>query len=113
MDRDEGLQGERTALSWRRTGLALLVGSLVLGRLTLERSGPVAVVVIGIAAVVVLWAMVDAFRHGRMALVSPVDERFSSLLRDGRLPRSEERRVGKGWRARWSREHGSRRRLVA
>lgn len=86
MHRDEGLQAERTALSWRRTGLALLVGSLVLGRLTLERSGPVAVVVIGIAAVVVLWAMVDAFRHGRMALVSPVDARFSSLLRDGRLP---------------------------
>ena len=86
MNRDEGLQGERTALSWRRTGLALLVGSLVLGRLTLERSGPVTVVVIGIAAVVVLWAMVDAFRQGRMALVSPVDERFSSLLRDGRLP---------------------------
>src|SRR5699024_600037 len=86
MDRDEGLQGERTALSWRRTGLALLVRSLVLGRLTLERSGPVVVVVIGIAAVVVLWPMVDAFRHGRMALVSPCCERFSYLRRDGGLP---------------------------
>lgn len=54
--RDPGLQGERTALAWTRTALALLVNALLLTRAGLvHRSSPVAVVgavLLGIALLV-------------------------------------------------------------
>ena len=37
---DAGLQSERTALSWQRTTLAFVVGSLVAARLLAEAIGP-------------------------------------------------------------------------
>lgn len=36
---DRGLQPERTALAWQRTALALLIGSLIAGRILLELLG--------------------------------------------------------------------------
>ncbi|MEV1294307.1 DUF202 domain-containing protein [Pseudonocardia sp. NPDC049635] len=39
---DPGLQLERTALAWRRTGLAVLVGGVVGARLLLPEVGPAA-----------------------------------------------------------------------
>ncbi len=42
LPRDPGLQPERTALAWQRSGLALAGASVVLARLTLETAGVVA-----------------------------------------------------------------------
>lgn len=86
MNRDSGLQAERTALSWRRTGLSLLIGALILCRLAVEHGGSLAVVLIVIGIAIAAWSVIGAFRRGRMALVSAVDPHFRSLLRDGRLP---------------------------
>lgn len=41
---------ERTALAWQRTALALVVAAAVVGRLTLEELGPLALVGGGLAA---------------------------------------------------------------
>ncbi|WP_433273701.1 DUF202 domain-containing protein [Actinosynnema sp. CS-041913] len=38
------MQNERTALAWQRTALAMIAGSAVLTRLTVDRVGPLALV---------------------------------------------------------------------
>ena len=48
---DIGLQPERTALAWRRTGLALLAGSLIATRVLPELLGPWAAL-LGFAGVI-------------------------------------------------------------
>lgn len=57
--RDPGVQPERTELSWRRTLLALAVGSLVSVRVLADVLGDWAVVtgLGGLAAAAVLWAV--------------------------------------------------------
>lgn len=69
---DPGLQPERTALAWRRTALALFVGSLVAMRILPEVLGGWAVV-LGLAGVIaaggLLWAVHRRYRtHHRMLL---------------------------------------------
>jgi putative membrane protein len=76
---------ERTALAWRRTGLALLVGALTIGRLTLDPLGPVVVLPTVIAASLACWVLVEALRARRMARPHP-DQPGFSVLADGRLP---------------------------
>lgn len=82
--RDPGMQQERTTLAWRRTGLALLVGALTIGRLTLEVLGPVVVVATVFSVALALHVVADSLRRGRLAHAHPDDPRFS-VLRDGRV----------------------------
>lgn len=83
--RDPGMQQERTALAWRRTGLALVVAAVTIGRLTLEALGPVVVVATVIVAVLAGWVVVHALRARRLA-TRPDGEPAFSVLADGRLP---------------------------
>ncbi|HEY9411246.1 MAG TPA: DUF202 domain-containing protein [Jiangellaceae bacterium] len=80
---DAGAQNERTSLAWTRTGLALLVASLLAGRFAAARLGPVAVVAGAIAAgtvVAVLYLARRRYRVGHAALHG------GAPLPDGRLP---------------------------
>jgi putative membrane protein len=76
---------ERTALAWRRAGLALVVAALTIGRLSLDTLGPavVAPTVIGVA--MACWVLVVSLRARRMARPHP-DQPAFSVLADGRLP---------------------------
>ena len=76
---------ERTALAWRRTGLALLVGALPIGRISLSALGPVVVVPTVIAVSLAGWVVVAALRARRMTRLHP-DQPAFSVLADGRLP---------------------------
>lgn len=84
-ERDPGAQQERTALAWRRTGLALVVAAVTIGRLTLDSLGPVVVVPTAIVAVLAGWVVVTALRARRLARPHPGEPSFS-VLADGRLP---------------------------
>jgi putative membrane protein len=69
---DPGLQPERTALAWRRTGLALFAGSLVATRILPELLGAWAALV-GLAGVVASAALLYAIhrryhRHHRQLM---------------------------------------------
>lgn len=70
-----GAAPERTTLAWRRTGLALLVASLTIARLTLDAVGPVLAVPAAATAVLALWVVLEARRA-----------RHGVTLLDGRLP---------------------------
>ncbi|MDQ2584984.1 DUF202 domain-containing protein [Saccharothrix yanglingensis] len=61
--RDPGLQPERTALAWRRTGLSLVVGSLVVVRLVDAPVGPW-LGGVGLAVTGALW--IAGERRGRV-----------------------------------------------
>lgn len=58
---------ERTALAWTRTGLAVLVASLIVARLTLERLGPVSVVMAALGPVVTVAIVVSSRRRFQAA----------------------------------------------
>jgi hypothetical protein len=62
---DPGLQPERTALAWRRTGLALTVGSLIGLRVLPELLGPAAYALAGIGVVASLAVLGAAHRRYR------------------------------------------------
>lgn len=72
-------------LAWRRTGLALVVGSLTIGRLTLATFGPAVVVPTAVGVVLAGWVLVVAMRVRRFARPHP-DEPAFSVLADGHLP---------------------------
>jgi len=63
---DPGLQPERTALAWRRTALALMVGPVVAARLLVPGLGAVAAVAAGAGLALGVYVAVSAARrHGR------------------------------------------------
>lgn len=76
---------ERTTLAWRRTGLALLVGALTIGRLTLDTLGPAVVVPTVLGVVLAGWVVAVSLRSRRLARVH-LDQPAFSVLADGRLP---------------------------
>lgn len=82
-----GLQPERTALSWRRTGLALLGGSLLLARVLAEVSVPLALTVgaLGLlASIAILVAVERRYRSHHLRLTAAGGQRVT--LAGGALP---------------------------
>ncbi len=82
---DVGLQPERTALAWRRTGLALLGGSLVAGRILPEVLGAWTValgligeIVASLLLVTIGWRYRTHYRHLSAGSQTPA-------VTDGRL----------------------------
>jgi len=82
---DRAAPQERTALAWRRTGLALLVAALTIGRLTLDALGPAVVVPTAVGVAAAGWVVVLAVPARRLARRHPAEPTFS-VLADGRLP---------------------------
>ena len=82
---DRGAAQERTTLAWRRTGLALVVGALTIGRLTLDHLGPGVVVPTALVAVLGVGVLLGAARARRLAGGRDGKPELS-VLRDGRLP---------------------------
>jgi len=82
---DPGLQPERTALAWRRTGLALLTGSLVAARILPELFGPSSALlgVAGAAAAAALLAAVHRRYRSHHRTLHQHGDRVA--LADGRL----------------------------
>lgn len=86
---DPGRAQERTVLSWRRTGLALLVGAVAIGRLAADHLGPVVIAPAALTAAAALWVVGLGERARRpMAApgAAPGDPPAFAVLRDGRLP---------------------------
>jgi len=69
--RDPGLQPERTALAWSRTGLAVVAGSLLGGRLLAPHVGVAGLVLgavgVGLGLALLLAAPARERRHARRA----------------------------------------------
>lgn len=85
---DPGLQLERTALAWRRTGLAMGVGALAALRIFPALYGPAAFIPAGIAvalAAAVLIAAQLRYRREHSALLATADTQRAALS-GGALP---------------------------
>ncbi|WP_082748169.1 DUF202 domain-containing protein [Nocardioides jensenii] len=65
--RDTGLAVERTALAWQRTAVSLVVGSLLLARITHDRVEAASWVSLGIAGPLGLWVLWNSWTRGRCA----------------------------------------------
>jgi uncharacterized membrane protein YidH (DUF202 family) len=77
-----GLQNERTALAWNRTGLALLGVAAVVVRLRLERPGVLAMITVAVCTLLCLGVLIASIRRYRAAHTHPAGR--SGI--DARLP---------------------------
>lgn len=66
-----GLQNERTALAWNRTGLALLGLAAVVIRLRLEVPGVLAIITVMVCALLATAVLVAGIRRYRVAHAHP------------------------------------------
>jgi uncharacterized membrane protein YidH (DUF202 family) len=67
------LATERTALSWQRTALSLLAGSLILARLTFDRLGALAILGVVVTVVLASWVLWESrTRYHRGGISRPV-----------------------------------------
>jgi uncharacterized membrane protein YidH (DUF202 family) len=84
---DLGLQPERTALAWRRTGLSLAIGALVGSRLLPELLGTWVLIPIGaglLLSIFIIAASHQRYRQHHKRLTNSSPDRIS--LPDGVLP---------------------------
>lgn len=80
---DPGLQGERTALAWTRTALALALAGAFVTRLTVERGGILALA-LGVIAVA-LSVVMGVLARARYDNTSASLHESGALLSDGRI----------------------------
>lgn len=83
---DPGLQPERTELAWRRTALAIAVGSLAGMRvLPMLLGSPLWIIagVIGLSVAAILWRAARSRYHAVYNALHPVED--TAALPDGRL----------------------------
>jgi len=76
------VSNERTALAWQRTALALLAGSAIVARLTVDRIGALAVLSLAVVLPLAVWVMAES--RGRYAHDAGVRQR--QRPRGGRAP---------------------------
>src|SRR5699024_8191629 len=85
-DRPPGAQAERTRLSWIRTSVAVIIGSVLALRVTVGSLGAAAVVVSDICALAAVVVLVASYWRYRSAVVALYAVTTESDHPDGRLP---------------------------
>jgi uncharacterized membrane protein YidH (DUF202 family) len=80
---DPGLQGERTALAWTRTALALALAGAIVTRLTVDRLGVIALA-LG-ACAIALAAVMAVIARIRFVRAAASLHKSATLPSDGRL----------------------------
>src|SRR5690625_2835584 len=85
-DPPPGAQAERTRLSWIRTSVAVIIGSVLALRVTVGSLGAAAVVVTGICSLAAAMILVASYWRYRRAAVAMDAITTESDLPDGRLP---------------------------
>jgi uncharacterized membrane protein YidH (DUF202 family) len=79
---DVGSPNARTALAWQRTALALVGASAVVARLTFDRVGVLAVLVLTVALLLAVWVLLES----RLRYVHAAGIRGRGRGRSGRAP---------------------------
>lgn len=81
---DVGLQPERTALAWDRTGLSLVAAALGVSRHALGDLGVFVLVPCALAVMCAVWLRIVSSRRTRHARASEREPEFA-VVNDGRL----------------------------
>jgi uncharacterized membrane protein YidH (DUF202 family) len=79
---DAGTPNARTALAWQRTALALVGASAVVARLTFDRVGVTAVLVLAVALLLGVWVLLES----RLRYAHAAGTRSRGRERSGRAP---------------------------
>lgn len=82
-DRDPGLQQERTVLAWQRTGLALVVVTLLVIRVSTESTAWQWIAVPATAVPLAAWPFISLLRSRLIG--PPVEPGFDRVMNDGRV----------------------------